>query len=98
MQTSCCPDDIPFVAASCHDRSELEHACAIGVDWVVVSPVLPTASHPGAVTLGWEGLARLTAVSTVPVYALGGLSRSHLGLAHRAGAAGIAAIRGLWLG
>lgn len=98
METRARPDSAPFVAASCHDRAELERACAIGVDWVVISPVLPTASHPGAAVLGWAGLERLIAFSTVPVYALGGLGRHHLERAHRAGAAGIAAIRGLWRG
>ncbi|MBI1195047.1 MAG: thiamine phosphate synthase [Gammaproteobacteria bacterium] len=92
------PGDVPFVAASCHNGVEIEHACALGVDWIVVSPILPTASHPGAATLGWDGLERLVTRSTVPVYALGGLGRQDLERARQMGAAGIAAIRGLWKG
>ena len=83
------------VAASCHTAAELAHALAIGVDFVVVSPVLPTTSHPGAATLGWTGLRALTEQATVPVYALGGMRPEHLDLAYQHGAQGIA-VRGVW--
>ena len=83
------------VAASCHTAAELAHALAIGVDFVVISPALPTASHPGAATVGWAGLRTLTEQATVPVYALGGMRPEHLGLAYRNGAQGIA-VRGVW--
>jgi 8-oxo-dGTP diphosphatase len=42
-----------WVAASCHDRSELEAAGNLGADFAVLGPVMPTPTHPGA------GLARL---------------------------------------
>ena len=83
------------VAASCHTAAELAHALAIGVDFVVVSPVLPTSSHPGAATLGWAGLRTLTEQATVPVYALGGMRSEHLDIAHQHGTQGIA-VRGVW--
>ncbi|MBI3344731.1 MAG: Nudix family hydrolase [Gammaproteobacteria bacterium] len=83
------------VAASCHTAAELAHALAIGVDFVVVSPVLPTTSHPGAATLGWTGLRALTEQATVPVYALGGMQPEHLDPAWQYGAQGIA-VRGVW--
>ncbi|HXH04593.1 MAG TPA: Nudix family hydrolase, partial [Candidatus Competibacteraceae bacterium] len=85
-----------WLGASCHDAAELAHACRIGVDFAVLGPVLPTASHPGAPTLGWSGLQALTEQATLPVYALGGLRRTDLETAWRHGAQGIAAIRGLW--
>ncbi len=96
MQTRVYPLDAPFVVASCHDRVELAQACKIGVDCVVISPVLATDSHPGAATLGWAGLRALVDLSTVPVYALGGMRPAHLEQARRSGAVGIAAISGLW--
>jgi len=85
-----------WVAASCHDAREVEHAGAIGLDFVVVSPVAATGSHPQARPIGWDGLAALTAVATLPVYALGGMGPADLPEAQRRGAQGIAAIRGLW--
>jgi len=87
-----------WVAASCHNATELSHACRIGVDFVVVSPVLETASHPGAQTLGWTGLRALTGLSSVPVYALGGMTPGHLPQALAHGAQGIAGIGALWGG
>ncbi|MEQ6342990.1 MAG: Nudix family hydrolase [Gammaproteobacteria bacterium] len=85
-----------WVAASCHNATELAHAYRIGVDFAVVSPVLETASHPGAQTLGWAGLRALTEQTTVPVYALGGMTPGHLPQAWAHGAQGIAAIGALW--
>jgi len=85
-----------WVAASCHTLAELEHACRIGVDFVVVSPVLPTTSHPEAAPLGWEGLWEFTERSRLPVYALGGMMPDHLAEAFRYGAQGIATIGALW--
>lgn len=85
-----------WVAASCHNAQEMEHACALGVDFVVVSPVVATRSHPEARPIGWQGLAALTGISSIPVYALGGLGPADLPAARGHGALGIAAIRGLW--
>lgn len=85
-----------WVTASCHNATELAHACRIGVDFAVVSPVLETASHPGAQTLGWTGLHALTEQATVPVYALGGMTPGDLPQAWAHGAQGIAAIGALW--
>jgi 8-oxo-dGTP diphosphatase len=84
------------VAASCHNADELHQAMRVGCDFVVLGPVQPTATHPGAAHLGWSGLHALCEVTGVPVYALGGMTEADLDAAWRAGAQGIAAIRGLW--
>lgn len=85
-----------LVGASCHDREEVAHAGRIGVDFIVVSPVLPTASHPQVRPLGWEGMRALTETAGVPVYALGGMGPEQLRQSWQHGGQGIAAIRGLW--
>ncbi|MCC6212666.1 MAG: Nudix family hydrolase [Burkholderiales bacterium] len=85
-----------LVAASCHTVEELGHAMAIGLDFVVLGPVKPTASHPGAPTLGWEGFRRIAEGASIPVYAIGGLAPEDLDEARRAGAHGLAMIRGSW--
>lgn len=87
-----------LVAASCHDRHELDRARALGVDFAVVSPVAGTATHPQVAPLGFTGLQRLTEHAPFPVYALGGMGDADLVASHRHGAQGIAAIRGLWPG
>ena len=87
-----------LVAASCHDAAEIEQAARLGLDFIVLGPVLPTPTHPDAPTLGWTGFTALVRRAPLPAYALGGLGPSNLPLAWRSGAQGIAAIRGLWGG
>ena len=85
-----------WLAASCHSRDELAKAKALGVDFVVLSPVKETASHPGAMPLGWRGFHELTEESSLPAYALGGMDIWDLSLALHSGGQGIAAISSLW--
>jgi len=85
-----------LVAASCHTREELDRAQQIGADFALLSPVLPTASHPGTPALGWEAFADCVAQVALPVYALGGMQPAHCAAAITNGAQGIAAIRALW--
>lgn len=83
-----------WVAASCHDASEIACATELGVDFVTLSPVCPTESHPGSPVLGWDAFRRLASAVALPVFAQGGLTRSHLGHARDHGAHGIALLRG----
>lgn len=85
-----------LVGASCHGPEELARAAQLGVDFVVLSPVLPTPSHPGAETIGWERFAAWLADYPIPVYALGGLSLSGLAQARAAGAHGVALKSAAW--
>lgn len=87
------PQGKQWVAASCHNLEELHHAERIGVDFVVLAPVLPTPTHPDAGGLGWDQFAELVAQANLPVYALGGLAESDLPAAQEAGAQGVAGIR-----
>jgi 8-oxo-dGTP diphosphatase len=85
-----------LLGCACHNADEIARAERVGADQILIGPVLPTRTHPGAETLGWEGLAALTARTTLPVYALGGLQPGDLAAARDAGAIGIAGIRGFW--
>ena len=82
-----------LAAASCHTRHELERAMALGLDFAVLGPVLEKS---GAAPLGWERFAAIARGACIPVYAIGGLTRAHLESAWRAGAHGVAMIRGSW--
>lgn len=85
-----------WVAASCHNQHELQHAMQIGVDFVVLSPVLKTPSHPQAKELGWQQFSALCEMSTIPIFALGGMTQHCLSEAQRNGAQGVAAISAIW--
>jgi 8-oxo-dGTP diphosphatase len=74
----------------------MDHAAHLGLDYVVLGPVLPTLSHPGASTLGWERFAAYVRNYPLPVYAIGGLSDDLLQTAWEHGAHGIAMLRGVW--
>jgi len=82
--------------ASCHSATELARAAELGLDYVLLGAVLPTLSHPGAVTLGWDGFAALIKNYPLPVFALGGMSPGCLGTAQSYGAHGIAMQRAAW--
>jgi len=86
----------PLVAASCHDRLELEQTARLGLDFAVLGPVAATATHPGQPGIGWFAFAELAAGLPMPVYAIGGLAVSDLAAAQSAGAQGIAAVRAFW--
>ena len=87
---------VDWCAASCHNAEELRRAEALGCDFVLLSPVLPTLSHPGAPHLGWESFTVIAAGSSIPVYALGGLTHADMQSAWRHGAHGISLLRQAW--
>ena len=87
---------VDWCAASCHNAEELRRAEALGCDFALLSPVLPTLSHPGAPHLGWDNFAASAAGSSIPVYALGGLTRDDMQTAWRHGAHGISLLRQAW--
>ena len=84
-----------IVAASCHDAMELAHAELLNLDFVVLSPVKSTLSHPEAEPLGWQKFAQLAENITLPIYALGGMVLNDLPMALSYGARGIAIQRGV---
>ncbi len=85
-----------LVAASCHSVAELSHAAEIGLDFVVLSPVHQTNSHPEAVALGWTGFGSMVDAANIPVYALGGMQQADLFTSWEHGAQGIAGISCFW--
>jgi 8-oxo-dGTP diphosphatase len=82
-----------LAAASCHTRSELEHAMRLGLDFAVAGPV---KEKRGSAPLGWAGFRRIAEGASIPVYAIGGLRHADLQDAWRSGAHGVAMIRGAW--
>lgn len=62
-----------------------------GADFLLVGNVFATASHPGRPGIGTDGLA-----GDPPRIAIGGVTPERVAELRRAGAHGIAAIRGIW--
>ena len=79
--------------AACHDIVSAQHAQQIGCEAILLSPVLPTATHTDATALGWEKFQQITELVDIPVFALGGLTQDDLAVAEQHHAYGIAGVR-----
>jgi 8-oxo-dGTP diphosphatase len=86
--------DLPWVGASCHNAEELEKAAALGLDYALLGPVLPTPTHPDMPGLGWERFAAMIDHCPLPVFALGGMRPDMQREAQAHGAHGLALMRG----
>ena len=89
------PDGL-IVAASCHNPQEMVKATELNLDFVALSPVLPTRSHSEAQGMGWDTFSNIKKDYPLPVYALGGMQYSELQNAWQTGAHGIAMQRAVW--
>jgi 8-oxo-dGTP diphosphatase len=83
-----------MAAASCHTREELDRAMRLELDFAVLGPVREKVG--AASSLGWMRFAEIARGTSIPVYAIGGLSLADLEAAWRAGAHGVAMIRAAW--
>jgi 8-oxo-dGTP diphosphatase len=85
-----------WLATSCHNAEELALAQQMGVDFVTLSPVQPTQTHPDAQPLGWDQARGLVESFNQPVFLLGGLGPQDQAKAWEIGAQGVAGIRAFW--
>ncbi|GEK47352.1 hypothetical protein HPA02_16350 [Bisbaumannia pacifica] len=85
-----------WLSASTHDKAQLEQAARIGCDFVTLSPLRTTPSHPEVAPLGWHDFQQLVETAGMPVFALGGMTRYDADHARAVGAQGIASIRDFW--
>ena len=95
MQLETKPEHL-ICAASCHNVQELEHAKNLTLDFVLLSPVNPTLSHPGSSVLGWAQFNEMVSNYPLPVYALGGMNWDDKLTAWQYGSRGIAMQRAVW--
>jgi thiamine-phosphate pyrophosphorylase len=84
-----------LITAAAHSHGALNRAARHGVHAALLSPVFPTASHPGGHVLGSLNFAKLTGGAALPVYGLGGITTFGARRLLHSGAVGIAAISGL---
>lgn len=62
--------------ATAHNLAELGLAARLGADAALLSPVFPTATHPGGKVLGSVRFQMLARQSRLPVIALGGMTKA----------------------
>lgn len=88
--------DTKLLGISTHTQVEMAKAIELGADFLLLSPVKKTASHPELDGLGWQTFSEWVADIPVPVYGLGGMKPQDVDEAKQSGGQGIAAISGLW--
>lgn len=85
-----------LVSASTHNQKEIDKANELLLDYIFLSPVNATKSHPDATPLGWDKFTELSQTAQCAVFALGGVNKNDLDSTISAGGTGIAAINSLW--
>lgn len=80
-----------WLSMACHNLTELEAVQELA-DYIFVSPVKKTATHPQITPLTWAGFDIVAKQARIPCYALGGLNISDIENAKRYGGQGIAGI------
>lgn len=81
-----------LLTAAAHGPRALRAAAALGVDAVLLSPVFPTASHPGNTTIGISRFRWWVRACPCPVHALGGVTPRTARALFSTGCVGIAGI------
>jgi len=88
------PDE-KLIGASTHNLTEVKHAEKMSIDYISLSPINETPSHPNTKILGWSKASEIIVQSKIPIYLLGGLDKNSINQALSIGAQGIAGIRGI---
>ncbi len=91
MQTTSKQKD-KIISASTHTIKELKYAEKLSLDFVSLSAIKKTISHPNAPTIGFAKAKKMITDINIPVYFLGGISHKDLVLAQKNYAHGIAGI------
>ncbi|MEG2260373.1 MAG: thiamine phosphate synthase [Raoultibacter sp.] len=68
------PPAIECVGASVHSVAQALEACQLGANYLVASPIFATDCKPGQPGRGSDFLREVVAATTLPVYALGGIT------------------------
>ena len=84
-----------WVGMSVHDPAAAR-AAAEHVDYLVVGTVFATPTHPGRTGAGPEVVARVRAVTSLPLLAIGGIGPERVPEVVAAGASGVAVLSGIW--
>jgi thiamine-phosphate diphosphorylase len=87
--------DNRLLGRSCHDLNDALTAIKEGADYITLSPLFATQSHPEATPLGLQQFTAIKEKIPGPILALGGIDAKNTPAAINAGAYGVALIRGI---
>ena len=82
-----------LIGASTHNIDEALHAENISADYISLSPIEKTLTHPDSPPLGWEDASGIIEKCNLPVFLLGGMKKNLIEKALSIGAQGVAGIR-----
>ena len=85
-----------IVSASCHTQEEIYIAEKLNINFLVLSAIKKTLSHPDIKPIGWDEFEKIVNRVNTPIYALGGLGVNDYSIALENGAIGIASQRSIW--
>jgi len=91
-QKPCAQPENLLIGVSCHNAQELLQAENINSDFAVLSPVMPSNTHPKNPGIGWDKFAKLVNGTNIPTYALGGMKIADINYAKNLGGQGISGI------
>ncbi|MGI5836721.1 MAG: thiamine phosphate synthase [Chloroflexota bacterium] len=81
-----------LIGASIHSLEEALSAEQEGADYLVLGTIFETRSHPGARPAGLSLVTQVSAATSIPVVAIGGINCSNAYSVMKAGAQGVAVI------
>jgi len=81
-----------IVGFSAHSLESAEYAEKEGADFITLSPIFKTSSHPEAEPIGLKTLKEVSEKVNIPVYALGGITWERIKMCYKNGAYGVAGI------
>ena len=81
-----------LVGISTHSLEQARAAEAAGADYIGFGPIFQTSTKDAGAVQGFQNLAAVAAAVTIPVIAIGGITRDSIGDVMRAGARGAAVI------
>ena len=84
-----------IITVAAHSAIGVYRAYKSGADGVLLSPLFPTQSHPGAAAFGPIRFAGIASRARLPVFALGGVNARNARRLKGSGAAGIAGVSGV---
>ncbi len=84
--------DSKLLGVSTHNLEEALKAQEIGADFIVISPVQATQTHPETMPIGWNMAQDVVDKINIPVYFLGGMTLKDLDKTLKIGAQGIAGV------